>query len=203
LETGDFHGEEVGAKAGERWLGLLVGPKGSSLRSLTISVAAVHDPIVDDDENQKSGKRVSAAGESQPVFLVKGAVNLQPGSVVTTFRGDRRLGNGARVPLSLQGRRYELRVLSKDPEPKDYLVQNTRLVLVSGRQEQTLIALREHDDAGWTLTWAGDIDGDGKLDLYMDLSNHYNVSRRTLLLSTRAAKGKLVREVATFTTVGC
>lgn len=59
------------------------------------------------------------------------------------------------------------------------------------------------DDCGWGIYWAGDLDGDGKLDLYLDLANHYNVGQYRLFLSSPAEKGKLVKEVANFRFVGC
>jgi hypothetical protein len=204
LETGQFHGGEVGAKTGERWLGLFPVANGLALLPTTISVDAVVDPIVDGDDTQKkSGKKVMVHRDSNPVFLLKGATMLQPGAVVTSFEEQKSLGNAAMIDLELKGKRYQLKVISQDPQPQDYLLQNTKLVLTTGRTSQTLISLKQHDDGGWFLFWAGDIDRDGKLDLYLDLSNHYNVSRRVLFLSSQAGKGKLVKELVRFETVGC
>jgi hypothetical protein len=53
------------------------------------------------------------------------------------------------------------------------------------------------------LFWAGDLDGDGRLDLVMNLSGHYNVSETTLFLSSTRQQGKLVRKAAVFRIVGC
>jgi len=47
LETGTFHGEEVSARSGERWLGLHVTADTSTLLSYIIKVKAVHDEIVE------------------------------------------------------------------------------------------------------------------------------------------------------------
>ena len=43
------------------------------------------------------------------------------------------------------------------------------------------------DDASPTLLFAGDLDRDGKLDLIFDTTDHYNVRRPTLFLSSQAA----------------
>lgn len=204
LETGAFHGDEVRARTHERWLGLFPVADGFALLPTTVSVEAVVDPVVDGDDTQKkSGKKVAVHRDSNPVFLIKGADMLRPGSVVTIFREQKSLGNAATINLELRGKRYELKVISQDPRPKDFLAQNTKLVLTTGRRSQTLISLKEHSDAGWSLFWAGDIDRDGRLDLYLDLSNHYNVSRKILFLSSQAGKGKLVKELVRFETVGC
>lgn len=53
------------------------------------------------------------------------------------------------------------------------------------------------------LIWAGDLDGDGKLDLIMALSDHYNVVEYTLFLSSRRSQGNLVQRVTAFVTKGC
>ncbi|MET0807665.1 MAG: hypothetical protein ABWX93_02785, partial [Pseudoxanthomonas sp.] len=59
------------------------------------------------------------------------------------------------------------------------------------------------DDASPTLLFAGDLDRDGKLDLIFDGTDHYNVSRPTLFLSSPAGQGELLHEVARYESVGC
>ena len=59
------------------------------------------------------------------------------------------------------------------------------------------------DDATPRLLFAGDLDRDGRLDLILDTTWHYNVSRPTLFLSTLAREGELVREAAANESVGC
>lgn len=204
IEIGEFHGDEVGARTGERWLGLFPVGNGFVLLPTTVSVEAVVDTIVDGkDTKKKSGKKVTVRRNSQPLFLIKGAAMLRPGSVMTVVQDEKNLGNGATIDLDLKGKRYQLKVVSDDPEPKDYLVQKTKLVLTRGRASQTLVSLKAHDDGGWILYWAGDLDRDGKLDLYMNLTNHYNVTRKVLFLSSQARKARLVKEVVRFETVGC
>ena len=53
------------------------------------------------------------------------------------------------------------------------------------------------------LKFAGDLDGDGKLDLLIDTTHHYNLSEPTLFLSSQAKDGELVHNVASFRTTGC
>ncbi len=87
----------------------------------------------------------------------------------------------------------------------DQLLPNkAKLVLTFGASNQVLYSLAGcGDDAGWSLIWAGDLDGDGKLDLYVNVTQHYNVSERKLFLSSQAQKGQLVKEIAEFVTTGC
>ena len=136
LETGDFHGDEVKAKTGERWLGLFQSANGFALRASTIVVDPVADPVFDEDNTtKKSGKRVSVHRHAKSIFLIKGARMLRPGRVVTIFGEVKSLGNGATIHFQLKGKRYQLNVVSQDPEPRDYLVQNTKLVLTEGKNE--------------------------------------------------------------------
>jgi hypothetical protein len=53
------------------------------------------------------------------------------------------------------------------------------------------------------LIWCGDLDGDGRLDLLIDTTDNYNVGAPALFLSSKAARGQLVKKVAEFYYVGC
>ena len=53
------------------------------------------------------------------------------------------------------------------------------------------------------LLWAGDLDGDHALDLLIDVTDHYNVSRPTLFLSRGRRAGILLEPVAKHESVGC
>lgn len=203
METGEYHGDEISASTGERWLGLFQSGSGFALLPARVTVERVHDIVVDADPEVKTGKKVSVGRPGKPVFLLSGAGAPRPGAVTTVFREEKALGNAEVLKLSLGGREYVLRVLSDNPRPADYLMENSRLVLTSGGESQVLFSVRRQNDAGWFLLWAGDLDGDRKLDLYMDLATHYNASQRRLFLSTWAPRGGLVREAAVFSTVGC
>jgi hypothetical protein len=52
----------------------------------------------------------------------------------------------------------------------------------------------EEPQACWQVLWAGDLDGDGKLDLL--LSSGCIDSTTRLMLSSRAAQGKFLATVA-------
>ena len=108
------------------------------------------------------------------------------------------------LELDLQGDAvYRIRVIDRrvsDDSPE----KPSRLVTESEGMSQVL-----HEwpsgllDQHCELVWAGDLDGDGKLDLFMILSDHYNVMERTLFLSSRLSKLDFVKRIASFVTVGC
>lgn len=212
LESGEFHGDEVRARNGERWLGLFATGRQSSLAPVTLSVARVRDEIVDEGSGARTSKRVRARGKAQPLFMVRGR-GLRQGPVTTVYRGRREdeLRNGSRISLNLPGHRYELQVMSAKGKPGEGVSPDARLLLAEGQRTQALYSLRSAHDWGhgedepgeWRLVWAGDLDHDGRLDLCVELSSDYNSSELALFLSSAARPGRLVRQVGSLATVGC
>lgn len=209
LETGaGFHGGEVKARNGEKWLGLFVAKSGSELRETTIKIRFVHDGIEDEDESQATGKTVSIDRPNEPLFLVRNAPDLKPGLVTTIFHRAPldifSLSKNPEVPLKLGAQSYQLKLTGRPPETDSILPHNPQLSLSDGTTTQVIFHLEGlTGDADWSLRWAGDLDGDGKLDLYAELNPHYNVIARKLFLSSFAKPGQLVAEVAEFVTTGC
>ncbi len=206
LEVGEFHGEEVSAETGEQWLGLHISDDGSMLLNYEISVTNVHDPILDEGD-QKTGKKVSVDLPLEPVFLVNSDWVLQSGPVTTVFEGNSEaLQSITPKRLKVDKSDYEINITGDEGDPcwPDGLPKNAKLVLTNGNSSQDLYTLEEcGSDPGWSLIWAGDLDRDGKLDLYVTVNQHYNVIERRLFLSSQADEGQLVAEVAEFVTTGC
>ena len=207
LEVGEFHGEEVVAKSGEKWLGLYISDGASMLLNYHLTVETVHDSLVD-NADEKTGKKVSVDLPLEPIFLVD-ADWLSAGQVQTVLEGRYENALDRSVPLSLKlaGVSYELKIIGSEEGEKctsEGLPKNARLVLASRESGQALYTLEEcGNDPRWHLIWAGDLDGDEKLDLYVSVNQHYNVAEKKLFLSSAAVEGRLVEEVATFVISGC
>jgi hypothetical protein len=142
---------------------------------------------------------------------------LKPGPVTTVYQGGSAeehslidgydLASRKTLRLRLGDLEYQLKVLGRkvrSSENPDAEFLNLRLALVFGRQIQTLYSPGAvSETTPWSSLWAGDADGDRKLDLYVSVSWHYNITERKLFLSSRAKPGQLVKEVAEFVMSGC
>lgn len=203
LRTGVFHGSQVTAKDGEHWLGLVKTGSKFGWRETTVRVRAAHDEIVD-AEGENSGKEVSVAGPP-PLFLVRGLGRLVGHKVTPVFQSEepQEFPKDDSWKLPFGGSTAILRIINRPPDAQYDETRTTFLTLQVGEQIQTLYKW-DHglvDQAAY-LHWAGDLDGDGKLDLVMDLSDHYNLSEFTLFLSSGAGSS-IVKKVSSFCTSGC
>jgi hypothetical protein len=198
LTTGSFHADEVTARSGDRWLGLLHGPSGYMWKVVALKTRRVNDPV-GEQTRERTGIEVSAAGN--PILLTKGIIGLLGTTVRTVLDSPDGLALPEKDALELGA--YRIRVIDRrlgDSAPE----KPSRLVLESEGKSQILYEwstglLDQHCE----LLWAGDLDGDGKLDLFMILSDHYNVMERTLFLSSKRSIGEFVKRVASFVTAGC
>lgn len=213
VETGNgFHGDEIVARNGEKWLGLFPDEEGVySLRSVKLDVTRAKDEIVDDD-GEMSGKNVQTKEKSIPVFLLRGADSLKPGEVGHLFgAGDLTVGEEGRDYVALKNgfnRNFdagagnvELKVVRGLVEGKE----STAVVLERAGVSQTIYVYPFSGDTEsvGTLYWAGDVDRDGWPDFYMSLYYHDNVHDKMLFLSSRARQNKIVSLVASFRITGC
>jgi hypothetical protein len=184
LQSGDA--KKLGAKG---WLGLWP----QKLAPVQVTFEAARHPI-DDDGKPESVKtaidvKVSAGETEPPLMLLRGlaARELQPlseSNVSLAQVGDVNVGAMSLRTEALGARGH-------------------RLVLMSGEVKQTLFEHAESDTEGWLLRWAGDLDGDGKPDFLIDADKHYAQQTTRLLLSSKAKRGQLVREIARRTASGC
>lgn len=203
--VGVFHDGEASARNGENWLALQVTPARSALVATDVQVRRVHD-VVADGEGADSGVDVRTRVRDT-AFLLRGP-GLHVGPVDTAWSGVEPL----RLPtkpftLKLRGASYRLHL---DCAARGDVC---RLVLTGGARTQVLQefhagryddgSLMLGDDAAPVLHFAGDLDHDGRLDLILDTTDHYNVTEPTLFLSSGAGPKALVRRVALQRSTGC
>lgn len=191
---GTYHGDELALPPeNERWLGLYERADGLSWKWASPNFRPAEDPVLD-APGQTTGVEVAVPGE-QPLLLVRGVSGLRPGAVTHAPVERQPLLPGMAVHLD-----GELSLVASSDDQVAY-----RLVL-RGPDGLTQV-LVEHsellDDTVPSLILAGDLDRDGRPDLLLDLSNHYNLSRVTLFLSSSAGAGQWLAPVASLQTTGC
>jgi len=176
------HGEEVVVRDGDPLLVLC--------RDALVEAKAQVDPEVDeivDGPGQKTGRVLRSPGcaDATWAFSVAG---LRSGPVQTAIVE----GSGARegATIRLGARMNKLFVRTEG---------DTLKVALNGNSFATV---KNTEDAFLRLEWAGDLDGDGALDLLLDLATGGNESIPTLFLSTAGPAG-IPAPVASHHTTGC
>ena len=190
---GSYHGDEMPVVADDAWLGLYETAQGYEWRPVAPSFQSAVDPVLD-MPGQQTGVEVAVSGET-PMLLVRGVAALKPGPASRAKVARVRMVPGATEDLP--GGLW-LRAATDDSGAYRLLLEGDDGLSQVLCAHETL-----YDDTVPTLMLAGDLDGDGKMDLLIDTSNHYNLSRVTLYLSSAAGTGERVAPVAALQTTGC
>lgn len=210
LTTGVFHEVEVSQSAGNlEWYGIFLNGHRNYLAKTRIELKRVYDPILDDD-NEKTGWEILTENKDTCALLIESLPILTEREIHeielpnTIFPGDTTTFNylGLQYTLFATG---EKRKVQDDSEW--FEVWNYKLFLmvdIKGVSKKSLlIAHPNFDDAMTTILFAGDIDGDGILDLIIDSSRHYNATYPTLYLSKPANQEEVVKPIGGMRSVGC
>jgi hypothetical protein len=210
---GEFHGEETLARDGETWLALRSDARHAWLESVVVRVEAVNDPILDADD-ERSGRRVSTPSLShEPLALLKGA-GIVPGALASPQHDPVMLVPGVwrRVETrAIPGIALLLDCDAEAPDPdasfrctlkvRDDVLEQSLHTFAATKTADGSIMLGDEGNA--ELRFAGDLDRDGRMDLVLDLRDHYNVQRTEVWLSSDAEAGDLVRLAFRGEITGC
>lgn len=218
---GEFHGDEPVARHGEHWLALRRNDQEAALVAARLTVTPVFDAVLDAPGDSSGRAVASDAGDEQVITFLRGP-GLRSGPVLAAEVEEMAavVGDAPAWHLHLGGHAYRIATRCRvagagrdaDSAAPDAIQCEVTLHHADGRQ-QTLVRmggyrdtasiLRPGDDATPALLFAGDLDRDGRLDLVFDTTDHYNVSRPTLFLSSAARDGELVGAAAQYQSVGC
>ena len=212
LAPGSFHEDDViSAANGEIWFGVFETSSGYELRHAEMIVEAAHDPYIDQDDERTARLIYAADAVIDPQYD-------------WDYQTDRwSSGDADRLLFFLrpadsvfeEGPLYPAIVDSPDLLPDttielgdsglSLVATNEGLYLSDGCISQRISDVYPNScGEAVSVVWAGDLDGDGKIDLVLDDQPHYayRVFYR-LFLSSQAEPGKLVKEVAHFTAGSC
>ena len=209
-----FHGEEVRLSSTKGWLALYKTTDGFELAAVELRIEAAFDAVIDEDKANPTGKniRVEPSRKDDPVLLIHeaGTSTLRPGKVdgrsFDSTAG--QLFPGESIPIEISGAYFQIEAIGSalfDPKSNSLAMKDYELVLAHRDARQSLMKLPELRPPEYRqrLLWSGDLDRDGRVDFLVDLSTHYNETRRTLFLSSLSKEPELVRKVAEFVTTGC
>ena len=215
LVPGEYHGDEVQATSGAGWLGLFQPEAGDMVvAQVKLHVDTVLDALLDEN-GPPTGKRVGSSG-GPAVLLMKDVPRVEPGPV-RTIAADVLLVPNEPVSLALEATQpVVLELACAAPASSRGRAQSTCKLVLRAEAEPKSQVLRTYEaywdeggfggagnDAPVRILWAGDLDRDSRLDLLVDLTDHYNVSRPTLFLSSSAQGDSLVAVVAEHQSTGC
>lgn len=212
LTVGTFHSEEVWDNADkEKWFGLFRGKAGFYLAETTLKTKKVYDGFVDYNETEKSGWEVQTINKDTSIILIEASKILTPHNVQEAILSKKQILPGDTLRISYLGIDYEIIAIGGkkkvQDDPEWYEVWNYKLYLtatIKGQQHTSLlVAQPSFNDQMIDLIFAGDIDGDGILDLIIDTSSHYNATSPTIYLSKPADNGEIVKPIGGHTSVGC
>lgn len=212
LPTGNFHEDEVWPQADqENWIGLFKNNDSIYLSSTTISLAKVHDPVLDDDENIKTGWEVKTSINDTAILLFTNKDSVTKRNIRPAALAKDHVYPGESIRFTYLGTQYTLYAtgqMKKIPGSEEYPeITNYRLYLKAVKEgkeiKQLLVAQPDFSDAFITILFAGDIDNDGKIDLIIDTSYHYNAEAPTLYLSKPADNNNLLQVAGQHVRVGC
>ncbi len=205
---GQFHDDEIDNEfANQKWFGLFEMEDYYYVRKTTIHISKIYDPIADEDSLNPTGDLVQADEEGNCVLLIKGINGLKERPLIGIGIEDNFLLPGEQTSFNYNDLHY---TLSAEGDPIDtatgWLNGNYRLILEETNQlhvKQIISDDSLYSETPYSIMWIGDLDGDNEIDLLINLSNHYNLSFPVLFLSSRKAKGNLVKRSAEFSSVGC
>lgn len=209
LET--FHSDEIEENYGKKvWFGLFKNKGNYSLSETKVSFKRVNDPVIDETEEEKTGWEVSAEVKDSCLILIEKLPYFIDGNI-SNVKIPENIYPEESFKFSYKDVEYTLFATGKkkkEQSDSDWIVvSNYKLYLktiVDGKETtELLVAKKSFDDQMIKVIFAGDLDDDNKLDLIIDTASHYNVSSPTLYLSKPAEKGKAIKPVGVFATVGC
>lgn len=211
LQEKMFHDDEIDPNLENKtWFGLFKNKEHYTLSETKVFFNRVNDPVIDENEQDKTGWEISAAAKDTCMLLIEKLPYLNNRSI-SSIKVPTYIYPDDHFKFSFQGIEYTLFATgekSKETPDSDWIVvSNYKLYLtatINGKPvTELLVAKKTFDDQMIQLFFAGDIDGDSKLDLIIETSNHYNLMSPTIYLSKPAENGKIIKPMGVLISVGC
>jgi hypothetical protein len=180
--------DEAGEWGGDGWLGWRYDE--DALIPVSLSVRELPKERSDDESE------VTVESSADVTFAMRcidvPTLHIRPAGIVNhslRYREPLHIALGERqYQVALRGSREDL--------------TDAKVILSQGNRAQVLYSTEGFvDEPLFEVNWAGDLDGDGLLDLVVLLTRKYSIHPYRLLLSSVAAPDELVGEAASFETL--
>ena len=177
LESGVY--EKIVIDDGEVWLGVYPAGDHAEVRECKLRVRQVKNP----EEYEGEATKVEVTPNNEPLFMLKGARSVKPGNIKSLYTKGEEFPR--KVAVTLQGNKYVLET-AEEKESDGFRVWRLKLKL-NGRQ--MVLGECPRRDSIYPV-WVGDIDGDGRLDVYLRIEHHNYAMEQLLYLSSVDTAGK-------------
>ncbi len=203
LIPGEYWREDITTDVEDGWLALAAAD--SSLALLPVHAhfeLRPHMSWADSPATIVSAREVEGA-----LFLLRGVARLEPGIVQTWFRGNAYLAPGDSLPM-LEPARSQYRVVAGPPVPVKKKVEGGPSYVYDLQIEDRTSGARQRlstegvGDLSTCIQWVGDLDRDGRIDLFVMRDVETGEATWTLLLSSYAAPPQIAGAVASFHRTG-
>jgi len=194
------------------WVGLFKA-KDYFLSKARVLIQNTFDPVLDVDSTEISGWLVKVKeGDVKCEFMFAQIPVLKESSSVKSIELPKNSvlpGDTFKIQFGLYYYKIYASGYCIQPNPGEdwYKIRNFRLFVeeeFEGKSKKQLIMTQPwFNENVVELMFAGDLDGDDRLDLIIDKTFHYNAYMPTLYLSGAAKKGKVLKCMASRTVVGC
>lgn len=193
LLPGGYHEGEAPIHPGAGWLALVNTGKRSELLPAKVRSSRFEDTITD-EPGQRTGVTIESSREKTLALLRLPYLTPGPREIALDGTGENGEVVESGAPVDIRFKNVDYRIETK----------NRRVFLVKGAQRTPLKDLNVQPDIedGVSLQWAGDLDGDGELDLLMGYSGN-NSSGSCLYLSSQKARGFLLKHIECHGGTGC
>ncbi len=157
---------------------------------MELVVKAAHS-LVDRPDGDRTGSIILVAGEEgKLLFLFRSEIVFADGSIYTELVNTTDIQIGVSIQVN---------------DSCEVFTTEAGLFLSEGHVSQRLSDVYPDSyGEGVSLVWAGDLDGDSRIDVVLDDRPHYATRCfYQLFLSSEADPGSLVKEVARFSAAAC
>ena len=185
------------------WVGLFSNDNDNSVTcyKTKLKMKPIHSPMFD-KEGEMSGIKIYCEGFANDPMLLIAGIEIPENMQIDSYKElKNRLLPGESMLLG-DNTIKALGTMDEHGRISDYKL------LIAGVKngtgiEQIFLEQDYFDDSMIRFIWAGDIDRDGFLDLFLDISPKYSFSNPALFLSSKAGDNELLKLVAEIILSGC